>query len=190
MYAICQRSTEKLNAIGEAFGIEKRYSDYDEMLKDPNVDAVHINSPIPNHAEQSLKALYAGKHVASEHNVAAALRPALASARLAVIGECTPAEWARVELRDVAFARAFVPLRVEDPAPEVLRAIAAAALDDALGRRVSRGSRPRELDGAVEAARQLVERYMPRASALGASLQLLRRTAARARARPSPGARR
>jgi predicted dehydrogenase len=33
-------------------------------LKDPNVDAVHINSPIPDHAPQSLAALKAGKHVA------------------------------------------------------------------------------------------------------------------------------
>ena len=64
MYAVCQRSKDKLEAIGKAFGIEKRYSDYDELLKDKEVDAVHINSPIPNHAEQSLKALYAGKHVA------------------------------------------------------------------------------------------------------------------------------
>lgn len=64
MYAICQRNEEKLNQIGDAFGIEKRYSNYDELLADPNIDAVHINSPIHNHAEQSLKALKAGKHVA------------------------------------------------------------------------------------------------------------------------------
>jgi len=64
MYAICQRNKEKLNAIGDAFGIDVRYSDYDELLKDPTIDAVHINSPIPNHAEQTLKGLYAGKHVA------------------------------------------------------------------------------------------------------------------------------
>src|SRR5690554_6259917 len=64
MYAICQRNEEKLNAIGDQFGIEKRYTDYDELLKDENIDAVHINTPIPNHAEQSLKALKAGKHVA------------------------------------------------------------------------------------------------------------------------------
>jgi len=64
MYAICQRDTEKLNAIGDAFGIEKRYADYDELLKDPEVHAVHINTPIQSHAEQSLKALRAGKHVA------------------------------------------------------------------------------------------------------------------------------
>lgn len=64
MYAICQRNEEKLNQIGDAFGIEVRYTDYDELLKDPNIDAVHINTPIQAHAEQSLKALRAGKHVA------------------------------------------------------------------------------------------------------------------------------
>jgi predicted dehydrogenase len=64
MYAICQRNAEKLNQIGEAFGIEHRYADYDELLKDKNIDAVHINTPIQNHAQQSIKALRAGKHVA------------------------------------------------------------------------------------------------------------------------------
>ncbi len=64
MYAICQRNVDSLNQIGDAFGIENRYQDYDELLKDPQIDAVHINTPIPNHAEQSLKALRAGKHVA------------------------------------------------------------------------------------------------------------------------------
>ncbi|MBO0322284.1 Gfo/Idh/MocA family oxidoreductase [Muricauda sp. CAU 1633] len=64
MYAICQRNEEKMNAIGDEFGIDVRYTDYDELLKDPNIDAVHINTPIPNHGEQSIKALKAGKHVA------------------------------------------------------------------------------------------------------------------------------
>lgn len=64
MYAICQRDEKKLNEVGDAFGIEKRYTNYDELLLDPNVDAVHINTPIQNHAEQSIKALRAGKHVA------------------------------------------------------------------------------------------------------------------------------
>ncbi len=64
MYAVCQRNEESLNKIGDEFGIAVRYQDYDELLKDPNVDAVHINTPIPNHAEQSIKALRAGKHVA------------------------------------------------------------------------------------------------------------------------------
>lgn len=64
MHAICQRNVDNLNRIGDAFGIKKRYRDYEELLKDEEIDAVHINTPIPNHAEQSLKALKAGKHVA------------------------------------------------------------------------------------------------------------------------------
>jgi predicted dehydrogenase len=64
MYAICQRSAENLNRVGDAFGVEKRYTDYRELLKDPNVDAVHINSPIGDHAWMSLEGLRAGKHVA------------------------------------------------------------------------------------------------------------------------------
>ena len=65
MYAICQRNREKLDQIGDHFGVAKRYTDYDEMLQDPEIDAVHINTPIPDHAIQSIKALKAGKHVAS-----------------------------------------------------------------------------------------------------------------------------
>jgi predicted dehydrogenase len=64
MYAICQRNEEKLQLVADAFKIEKAYTDYDELLKDPLVDVVHINTPIQNHAEQSLKALRAGNHVA------------------------------------------------------------------------------------------------------------------------------
>jgi predicted dehydrogenase len=64
MYAICQRTRGKLDAVGDAFGVERRYADYREVLKDPNVDMVHINSPIPDHAWMSLEGLKAGKHVA------------------------------------------------------------------------------------------------------------------------------
>ena len=64
MYAICQRNPEKLKAIGDAFGVERRYTSYQELLADPKVDAVHINTPIPDHAPQSIAALKAGKHVA------------------------------------------------------------------------------------------------------------------------------
>jgi predicted dehydrogenase len=64
LVAICQRNKSKLDEIGDTFGIEKRYTDYDELLKDPGIDAVHINTPIPEHGIQSIKALKAGKHVA------------------------------------------------------------------------------------------------------------------------------
>jgi predicted dehydrogenase len=64
MYAICRRSPKELNECGDRFGIKTRYTDFDQLLRDQSVDAVHINSPIPDHAPQSLAALKAGKHVA------------------------------------------------------------------------------------------------------------------------------
>jgi predicted dehydrogenase len=64
LYAICQRTRSKLDEVGDKFGVARRYTCYDELLEDPEVHAVHINSPIPDHAEQSIKALKAGKHVA------------------------------------------------------------------------------------------------------------------------------
>ena len=63
MYAICQRNAEKLNKIGDAFGVATRYTNYDDVLADPQVDFVHINSPINDHAWMSIAALKAGKHV-------------------------------------------------------------------------------------------------------------------------------
>jgi predicted dehydrogenase len=65
MYAICRRNRAELDACGDRFGIAARYTDFDELLADPHVDAVHINSPIADHAPQSIAALKAGKHVAS-----------------------------------------------------------------------------------------------------------------------------
>ena len=63
MAAICQRDPGKLRKIGDAVGVAKRYTDYATLLKDRDIDAVHINSPIPDHAWMSIAALRAGKHV-------------------------------------------------------------------------------------------------------------------------------
>jgi len=63
LVAICQRNPEKLKQIGDAFQIGSRYTEYAQLLKDQNVDLVHINSPIPDHAWMSIAALKAGKHV-------------------------------------------------------------------------------------------------------------------------------
>jgi predicted dehydrogenase len=63
MYAICQRNEENLHKIGDEFGVDTRYTSYEELLEDPKVDAVHINTPIQLHARHSLMALRAGKHV-------------------------------------------------------------------------------------------------------------------------------
>src|SRR6476646_10314712 len=63
MYAICQRNADKLKQVGDAFKIDKRYQKHEDVLADKNVDFVHINTPIPDHAPMSIAALKAGKHV-------------------------------------------------------------------------------------------------------------------------------
>ena len=62
--AICQRNEESLNKIADEYGVAKRFTDYEQLLQDPEIDAVHINTPIPHHAEATLQAMRAGKHVA------------------------------------------------------------------------------------------------------------------------------
>ena len=63
VHALCRRNESELNQCGDEFGIAQRYTDFAEMLADPKIDYVHINSPIPDHAWMSLEALSAGKHV-------------------------------------------------------------------------------------------------------------------------------
>jgi len=53
-----------LRAVGDAFQLVKRYTNFAELIAHPEVDAVHINSPIPDHGWQTIAALKAGKHVA------------------------------------------------------------------------------------------------------------------------------
>jgi predicted dehydrogenase len=64
MSAICRRSKKGLDECGDRWKIDKRFTRYEDVLADPEIDAVHINSPIPDHAAQSAAALKAGKHVA------------------------------------------------------------------------------------------------------------------------------
>ena len=61
MYGICRRDRQELDACGDKFGVKARYTSFEELLADPDVDAVHINSPIADHAPQSIAALEGGE---------------------------------------------------------------------------------------------------------------------------------
>lgn len=63
---ICQRNVAMMEKVGEQWGVppEQQFRDYADMLRSPDIDAVHINSPIGDHAWMSLEGLRAGKHVA------------------------------------------------------------------------------------------------------------------------------
>ena len=61
---ICDSDPEVLRKIGDRFEVEKRVLDLDDVLNDDSIDAVHLVTPIPVHAEQTVAVLNAGKHCA------------------------------------------------------------------------------------------------------------------------------
>jgi predicted dehydrogenase len=64
--AICQRDPKKLEAAGAAHGIphDLQFTDYDDVARRDDIDAIHIITPVAFHYEQTMKALRAGKHCA------------------------------------------------------------------------------------------------------------------------------
>ncbi len=64
LVAVCDGNEERLAVAGELVG--KTYTRYEDMLEADDIDAVVVASPMPLHAEHSIMALRAGKHVLSE----------------------------------------------------------------------------------------------------------------------------
>ncbi len=64
--AVGSRSKESADKFANEFDIARRHATYEELLADAGVDAVYISTPHPWHAEWSIKALRAGKHVLCE----------------------------------------------------------------------------------------------------------------------------
>jgi predicted dehydrogenase len=69
--AISSRSEHEPADLERRYGIPLRpYTDYAEMLADPEVDVVDICTPHPQHAEQAIRAAKAGKHLIIEKPIA------------------------------------------------------------------------------------------------------------------------
>jgi predicted dehydrogenase len=64
--AIASRDLQKASAAASAFGIPRAYGSYEELIADPDVEAIY--NPLPNHLHVpwSIKAAEAGKHVLCE----------------------------------------------------------------------------------------------------------------------------
>lgn len=68
--AIASRDAEKASAMATRFGIEKSYGSYEDLLSDPDIDAIY--NPLPNHLHvpMTIKALEHGKPVLCEKPIA------------------------------------------------------------------------------------------------------------------------
>jgi predicted dehydrogenase len=63
-------SAEKSQHMADALGIPRAYASYEQLLADPQVQAVHLTSPNRHHYQQCRLALAAGKHVLCEKPLA------------------------------------------------------------------------------------------------------------------------
>lgn len=70
LVAIASRSLEKAQRAASRFHIPRAYGSYEQLLEDPEIDAVYI--PLPNnlHAPWTIRAAQAGKHVLCEKPLA------------------------------------------------------------------------------------------------------------------------
>lgn len=64
--AVGSRSQESADAFAARFKIPRAYGSYEELVADAEVDIVYVATPHPQHAENALAALAAGKHVLVE----------------------------------------------------------------------------------------------------------------------------
>ena len=64
--AIAARDRSRAEAFATKHGIPRVHASYDDVINDPEIDAIY--NPLPNglHAEWTLKAMAAGKHVLCE----------------------------------------------------------------------------------------------------------------------------
>ncbi|WP_328450332.1 Gfo/Idh/MocA family protein [Amycolatopsis sp. NBC_00438] len=64
--AVAARSADRAREFATRFEIPKAYSSYEDLLADPEIDAVYVSTPHPMHKEWAIAAAEAGKHVLCE----------------------------------------------------------------------------------------------------------------------------
>ncbi|MDP4098335.1 Gfo/Idh/MocA family oxidoreductase [Paenibacillus sp. P96] len=109
IYAVCDLNEERAKTAAALYGAEKVYTDYRELLADEQIDGVSICTWNNTHAEISIAALNAGKHVLVE-------KPLCRTTEEAV--KIQEAVEASGKLLQVGFVRRY------DPNAQMLRAFA------------------------------------------------------------------
>src|SRR5436309_8899000 len=66
LIGVASRTQERADAYAAEWEIPRAYGSYEELLADPEIEAVYISLPNTLHTEWSIKAVEAGKHVLCE----------------------------------------------------------------------------------------------------------------------------
>jgi predicted dehydrogenase len=82
LHAVCDVAEELAQKLGRFYEAKKIYTDYGEMLTDPDLDAVIVATSDAFHLPASIQAINAGKHVLVEKPLGDNLDEALALKRL------------------------------------------------------------------------------------------------------------
>ncbi len=69
LFAVGNRTYTKAVSFAEKYGVEKVYSDFNEMFTDPDVDAIYITTPHNTHIGFMRKAIEGGKHILVEKSI-------------------------------------------------------------------------------------------------------------------------
>ena len=78
LVAVYSRDQARADAFAEKYGAAAACSDLDALLADPRIDAVFVASPNYLHAQQTIRAASAGKHVLAEKPMATTVSDAAA----------------------------------------------------------------------------------------------------------------
>ena len=70
LLAACRRNGEALEQFCGDFGVERGYTDENDLIGDSDIDAVYIATPVDRHLPQTLACAAAGKHVLCEKPMA------------------------------------------------------------------------------------------------------------------------
>jgi predicted dehydrogenase len=81
--AVAGRSEDALRGFAAKFGFERYYTDYRLMIKDPGIDIIDNVTPNYMHAEPTIEAMEAGKHVIVEKPMAMNSREAYEMVKVA-----------------------------------------------------------------------------------------------------------
>ncbi|MFP4697956.1 MAG: Gfo/Idh/MocA family protein [Eubacteriales bacterium] len=70
LYAVASRSQQKADSFGDDYNVTKRYGNYVDLAKDPDVDVVYIATPHNYHKDNSIMCMKEGKGVLCEKPIA------------------------------------------------------------------------------------------------------------------------
>lgn len=101
--AVCSPTPGNARAFAERHGLQSHYTDYREMLRDPAIEMVSITAPNRMHAQMTIDAARAGKHVVCEKPLCVTLEEADA-----MIDACAKAGVLLLYAEELFFAPKYV----------------------------------------------------------------------------------